>query len=53
VTIDPYNVINLLALGRDLKATGDLAGAAAMVQKIADIAPDSEELKSAKSELLG
>ena len=52
VTIDPYNVINLLALGRDLKATGDLAGAKEIVDKIAAIAPQSEEMKSAKSELL-
>ena len=52
VTIDPFNVINLLALGRDLKATGDLAGAREIVDKIAAFAPDSEELKSAKSELL-
>ena len=53
VTIDPYNVINLLALGRDLKATGDISGAREIVDKIAAIAPESEELKSAKSELLG
>jgi O-antigen ligase len=53
VTIDPYNVINLLALGRDLKATGDVSGAREIVDKIAAIAPESEELKSAKSELLG
>jgi O-antigen ligase len=52
VTIDPYNVINLLAFGRDLKATGDLAGARKIVDEIAAFAPDSEELKSAKSELL-
>ena len=52
VSIDPYNVINLLALGRDLKATGDLAGAKEIVDKIAAIAPQSEEMKSAKSELL-
>ena len=52
VGIDPYNVINLLALGRDLKATGDLAGAKAIAEKIADFAPESEELKSAKSEFL-
>jgi O-antigen ligase len=52
VTIDPFNVINLLALGRDLKATGDLSGAREIVDKIAAFAPDSEELKSAKSELL-
>jgi O-antigen ligase len=52
VTIDPFNVINLLALGRDLKATGDLAGAREIVDKIAAFAPDSKELKSAKSELL-
>ena len=53
VTIDPYNVINLLALGRDLKATGDVSGAREIVDRIAAIAPESEELKSAKSELLG
>jgi hypothetical protein len=52
VGLDPYNVINLLALGRDLKATGDLAGAREIVDKIAAFAPESEELKSAKSELL-
>ena len=52
VTIDPYNVINLLALGRDLKATGDLSGARKIVDEIAAFAPESEELKSAKSELL-
>ena len=52
VTIDPFNAINLLALGRDLKATGDLSGAREIVDKIAAFAPDSEELKSAKSELL-
>jgi O-antigen ligase len=52
VTIDPYNVNNLLALGRDLKATGDISGAREIVEKIAAIAPESEELKSAKSELL-
>jgi hypothetical protein len=46
-------VINLLALGRDLKATGDISGAREIVDKIAAIAPESEELKSAKSELLG
>ena len=49
VTIDPYNIINLLALGRDLKATGDIEGARAIVEKIASIAPESEELKVAKS----
>ena len=53
VTIDPYNVINLLALGRDLKATGNTTGAREIVNKITAIAPESEELKSAKSELLG
>jgi cytochrome c-type biogenesis protein CcmH/NrfG len=53
VTIDPYNVINLLALGRDLKATGDISGAREIVDRIAAIAPESQELKSAKSELLG
>ena len=53
VTIDPYNVINLLALGRDLKATGNTTGAREIVNKIMAIAPESEELKSAKSELLG
>ena len=52
VTIDPYNVINLLALGRDLKATGGISGAREIVDKIAAIAPESQELKSAKSELL-
>jgi len=52
VTIDPYNVINLLALGRDLKATGNASAAREMVDKIAAIAPESEELKSAISELL-
>jgi O-antigen ligase len=52
VTIDPYNVINLLALGRDLKATGNAPAAREIVDKIAAIAPESEELKSAKSELL-
>jgi tetratricopeptide (TPR) repeat protein len=52
VSIDPYNVINLLALGRDLKATGDLTGARKIVDEIAAFAPESEELKSAKSELL-
>lgn len=52
VTIDPYNVINLLALGRDLKATGDVSGAREIVDRIAAIAPESEELKSAKSDLL-
>ena len=52
VTIDPYNVINLLALGRDLKATGNASAAREVVDKIAAIAPESEELKSAKSELL-
>jgi O-antigen ligase len=52
VTIDPYNVINLLAFGRDLKATGDISGAREIVGRIAAIAPESEELKSAKSELL-
>jgi len=52
VTIDPYNIINLLALGRDLKATGDAEGAKAIVEKIASIAPESEELKVAKSEFL-
>jgi O-antigen ligase len=53
VTIDPHNVINLLALGRDLKATGDVSGARKIVDRIAAIAPESEELRSAKSELLG
>jgi O-antigen ligase len=53
VTIDPYNAINLLALGRDLKATGNASAAREMVDKIAAIAPESEELKRAKSELLG
>jgi tetratricopeptide (TPR) repeat protein len=52
VTIDPFNVINLLALGRDLKATGNISGAREIVGRIAAIAPESEELKSAKSELL-
>ena len=52
VTIDPYNIINLLALGRDLKATGDIEGARAIVEKIASIAPESQELKVAKSEFL-
>jgi O-antigen ligase len=51
VTIDPYNVSNLLALVRDFKATGNTAAAREIVDKIAAIAPESEELKSAKSEL--
>jgi hypothetical protein len=36
-----------------LKATGNVSAAREIVDKIEAIAPDSEELKSAKSELLG
>ena len=50
--LDPFNQVTLLHLGRDLKETGDLAGARKIAQRIGSYAPDSAEYKSAKSEFL-
>jgi len=50
--LDPFNQVTLLHLGRDLKETGDLAGARKIAERIGAYAPDSPEYKSAKSEFL-
>ena len=50
--LDPFNQVTLLQLGRDLKQTGDLAGARKIAERIGAYAPDSPEYQSAKSEFL-
>ena len=51
-SLDPFNQVTLLQLGRDLKQTGDLAGARKIAERIGAYAPDSPEYQSAKSEFL-
>jgi hypothetical protein len=50
VELDPFNQKNLLKLGQDLKVTGDVAGAKALIAKIDAISPDTAEAKQAKAE---
>jgi O-antigen ligase len=45
--IDPWNYKNLLQLGEDLKASGDLAGAKAIVAQIDAFAPHTAESTTA------
>ena len=47
---DPYDYTNMLKLGQDLKATGDLAGAKALVPRIEALAKGSAEAKQAHTE---
>ena len=51
--LDPYNAPNLLELGRDLKADGDLAGAKATIARINSFAPNTPEAKTAQTEFGG
>jgi O-antigen ligase len=48
--LDPYNYKNLLQLGKDLKATGDIAGAKAIVPLITAFAASTPEAAQAKRE---
>ena len=50
VKLDPYNQIDLLQLGRDEKASGDAAGAKAVIGLIKAFAPNSNEAKQAQTE---
>jgi len=45
--LDPWNYKNLLQLGVDLKATGDIAGAKAIVRQIDAFAPHTAESATA------
>ena len=47
---DPFNYQNMLSLGRDFKASGDVTGAKAMAAKIVAIAPASPEATTAVQE---
>ena len=51
--LDPFNEPNLLDLGRDLKAAGDLAGAKAIIARINSFAPNTPEAVSAQREFGG
>jgi hypothetical protein len=48
--LDPYDYTNMLKLGEDLKANGDLAGAKALLPRIDALAKDSPEAKQAHTE---
>ena len=48
--IDPFDYTNMLKLGQDLKKSGDLAGAKAIIPLIDAIAPNSTEAKTARKE---
>ncbi len=48
--LDPFNQKNLLKLGQDLKLTGDIAGAKAMIPLIDAFAASTPEAAQAKSE---
>ena len=50
VTLDPYNQKNLLKLGEDLKAMGDIAGAKAVIPLIDAFASSTPEAAQAKRE---
>ena len=50
VTADPFNQDTLLKLGTDLKLSGDLAGAKAVIPLINAITPNSTQAKQAQSE---
>ena len=50
VTADPFNQDTLLKLGSDLKLSGDLAGAKAVIPLINAITPNSTQAKQAQSE---
>ena len=45
--LDPLNYINLLQLGEDMKASGDIAGAKSMITKIDSFAPQSDASRTA------
>jgi hypothetical protein len=51
VTLDPYNQKNLLKLGEDLKATGDVAGAKTVIPLIDAFAASTPESAQAHKEL--
>ena len=51
--LDPFNAPNLLELGRDLKAAGDLTGAKAIIARINSFAPNTPEAVSAQAEFGG
>ena len=48
--LDPYNQKLLLKLGEDLKASGDLAGARAIIPLIGSFASGAPEFAQAKRE---
>ncbi len=50
VVLDPFNQKNLLKLGQDLKLTGDIAGAKAVIPLIDAFAASTPEAAQAKSE---
>ena len=50
VVADPFNQDTLLKLGTDLKLSGDLAGAKAVIPLINAITPSSTQAKQAQSE---
>lgn len=50
VALDPFNQINLLQLGRDLKSSGNRAVAKEVIPEINAFAPNSAEAKQAQTE---
>ena len=48
--LDPFDYTNMLKLGQDLKAVGDIAGAKALLPRIDALAKDSAEAKQAHTE---
>ena len=51
--IDPYNTLNLLELGEDMKSSGDISGAKNMIPRIDAIDPSGADAKKAHTELAG
>ena len=51
--IDPYNMENLLSLGEDFKASGNLAGARSIIPLIEKVDPSGKEAKQARTDFAG
>jgi O-antigen ligase len=50
--LDPWNAVNYLQLGRYYKSTGDSTKMNEMLNKIISFAPNTDQAKAAKSELI-
>jgi len=50
VALDPFNQTLLLQLGEDLKKSGDVTGAKAIIARISAFAPNSSEAKQAQQD---